>query len=253
MKDKSSPAPPSQRNPTPRQQLVHNAQQAGYFGSMQAPSPYGSVSDEARRRYEERYAAKKAQEAAKATEEDRARAAEQMPPPGGPGLPNQGPPSGFNRPPSQQGSFGGGGGSGFHSPLPQAPGGGGFGHQQQQQHQHQQQYQPPQQPQNQYFNPQSHPQQPQQGYPQQQQQQQQQNYGQRPPSVHSPPIGYQDNRGGPSPQPPQQRWSNTPQNAPPGGPQWATNAVPPPSQQWNKPQSPPVPSRPSEDGELRNL
>ncbi|WVQ77277.1 hypothetical protein IAR50_006961 [Cryptococcus sp. DSM 104548] len=47
--------------------------------NMTAPSPYGSVSDEARRRYEERYAKKRAEEAAKARAE--AEAANAPPPP----------------------------------------------------------------------------------------------------------------------------------------------------------------------------
>ncbi|ODN80047.1 hypothetical protein L202_03906 [Cryptococcus amylolentus CBS 6039] len=46
--------------------------------NMTAPSPYGSVSDEARRRYEERYAKKRAEEAAKARAE--AEAANTPPP-----------------------------------------------------------------------------------------------------------------------------------------------------------------------------
>jgi hypothetical protein len=41
------------------------------FNTMAAPSPYGAVSDEARRRYEERYNKKKAQEAEKAAQEAR--------------------------------------------------------------------------------------------------------------------------------------------------------------------------------------
>ncbi|GMK54325.1 hypothetical protein CspeluHIS016_0109110 [Cutaneotrichosporon spelunceum] len=59
MRDTSSPQPPQQRNPAPRQAYRPQA------GSMAAPSPYGSVSDEARRRYEERYAKKAAEEQAK--------------------------------------------------------------------------------------------------------------------------------------------------------------------------------------------
>ncbi|CAK9786342.1 EF-hand [Cutaneotrichosporon oleaginosum] len=73
MRDTSSPQPPQQRNPTPRQAYRPQA------GSMAAPSPYGSVSDEARRRYEERYARKAAEDQAK--REAEARAAQQPPPP----------------------------------------------------------------------------------------------------------------------------------------------------------------------------
>nr|XP_019010704.1 calcium-binding protein [Kwoniella pini CBS 10737]OCF49485.1 calcium-binding protein [Kwoniella pini CBS 10737] len=199
MRDTSSPQPPSQRNPTPRQpNNMGPPQQQGGF--MDTPSPYGSASDEARRRYEERYAKKRAEDAAKAQAELQPSA-----PPPPPQQQQQ-----YSQPPPQQG-------------LPGAYG------------QPQQQYsQPPPPPRQQYTSP--PPQQS--GFdPRQQQyqsgQQPQQGppggYGQRPQSLGRPPQGYtspppqQYQQGGPPPPPaPQQqqqrppsqrqRWSQQSQN-----------------------------------------
>ncbi|ODN98239.1 hypothetical protein L198_03481 [Cryptococcus wingfieldii CBS 7118] len=139
---------------------------------MTAPSPYGSVSDEARRRYEERYARKRAEEAAKARAEAEAANTpppHQQPPPQAhvhQGYPQQlyqqQPPQGYRAPQNYQ-------------PAPQ----------QQQQQQQQQQYAAPVQqqhqqrppPQQQYHSP------PQQSHPppsQQYHQQPAQNHQQRP-------------------------------------------------------------------------
>ncbi|ORY21907.1 hypothetical protein BCR39DRAFT_552694 [Naematelia encephala] len=234
MRDTSSPQPPSQRNPQPRR-----SPNPGSF--MQTPSPYGSVSDEARRRYEERYAKKKAEDEAKLR--------------------------------AETGGGGGGGGSGSSAPP------GGYPQQQQQHAPPPQQYAPPPPPQ-QYnapprnqFSPQPGP--PpqsfghspplqQQGYQQQYQQQQPPSQGHRPPSGYGspPPQQYhQPQQQQQQPPPPiQQRWSSggpPPQNHG-GQPQWSNSAVPPPHQSWSKPQSPPPPPPPVQvqqppDDELRRL
>ncbi|TYJ51386.1 hypothetical protein B9479_008048 [Cryptococcus floricola] len=135
--------------------------------NMMAPSPYGSVSDEARRRYEERYAKKRAEEAAKARAE--AEAANTPPP-----QPQQPPPQaqvqqGYGQQQYQQQPPQGYGAPQHYQAAPQ----------QQQQYaapvQQQHQQRPP--PQQQYHSP------PQQSHPppaQQYQQQPAQNHQQRP-------------------------------------------------------------------------
>ncbi|WVR07262.1 hypothetical protein IAU60_004303 [Kwoniella sp. DSM 27419] len=239
MRDTSSPQPPSQRNPTPRQQ---QSPMPGGQGFMATPSPYGSASDEARRRYEERYAKKRAEDAAKAaggTGEDAGAAPSQQQQP--PAQQHQAPPP--QQRPAQQIQHGG-----YQQP--------GYPQQQQQQHQPQgyQNAAPP--PRQQYASPPLHqhgfdPRQ-QQGYPSQQQQQQQQpqqGYAQRPPSAqrHSQSAqgGYQSppptqQQQGPPPQQ-QQRWSGQ------GGQQWNHAGPAQPQhqqQQWQQhppAQSPPPP------------
>lgn len=221
--DTTSPQPPAQRNPAPRRSpnLVQ-------MGSMAPPSPYGSVSDEARRRYEERYARKRAEEAAKAEqerrdEERRVQDAErekmrqgpsgpgygQLPHPPAHGHPGQahGHPGQGYGPPQGQGGAGpsvGMGGLGFGTPL--------------------------------YLQQ------------QQQQQQQQQAYGRPPPGqavsqgYQHPPQGYgahSQSIGGP-PRPPSLQSRNSgvpppstsPRPGEPGGPQWSSKAAPPPPQSW---------------------
>ncbi|WWC89587.1 uncharacterized protein L201_004512 [Kwoniella dendrophila CBS 6074] len=209
MKDTSSPQPPSQRNPTPRQQP-----------QMATPQPYGSASDEARRRYEERYAKKRAEDAAKAQ-------AESNPPPPPPPQQqqqqqhnnnNQGPPGGYGQHPQQQQ---------YHQPPPPQ----------------RQQYTspPPQQsrPPQGYQSPPPQHQQPQQQYQQQQrwsQSQQGQGQGQN-----------QYNQG-----PPQQQYHQQ-QQPPPAQQQYQQS-----QQQYQQPQqarSPPPPPQPqgADDAELQRM
>jgi hypothetical protein len=259
MRDQSSPQPPQQRNPTPRTMPG--------FNTMAAPSPYGAVSDEARRRYEERYNKKKAQEAEKAAQEARDQASALQAQQGG---------SGF-RGPSPNGN---GGNGGFRGPSPQGQGQMGPPQQWQQQQQRpqpppqQQQQQPPQQ---QYRSPPIQHQPPPQQYQQQQQPpprppqlQQQQSYQQVPggypqgqgqqqnrlsaQSYQSPTIAHQpqqlQQQQQQQQQQPQQRWSNQPQSP---SLSFSQKAVPPPDQSWNRPtQTPPQAEQP-EDHELRTL
>jgi hypothetical protein len=232
MRDQSSPQPPQQRNPTPRTMPG--------FNTMAAPSPYGAVSDEARRRYEERYNKKKAQEAEKAAQEARDQASALQAQQGG----GRGPsPSAGYRGPSPQGQMG--------PPAQQ------WQQQQQQQQRPQQQQQAP--PQQQYRSPPVQHQPP----PQQYQLQQQQSYQQVPggypqgqgqqqnrlsgQSYQSPTVPQQQQQ---QQQQPQQRWSNQPQSP---SLSFSQKAVPPPDQSWNRPtQTPPQAEQP-EDHELRTL
>jgi hypothetical protein len=247
MRDQSSPQPPQQRNPTPRTMPG--------FNTMAAPSPYGAVSDEARRRYEERYNKKKAQEAEKAAQEARDQASALQAQQGG---------SGFRGPSPS---------AGYRGPSPQ--GQGQMGPPQQWQQQQQRPQQPPQQqapPQQQYRSPPVQHQPPPQQYQQQQQQQppprppqlqQQQSYQQVPggypqgqgqqqnrlsgQSYQSPTVPQQQQQ---QQQQPQQRWSNQPQSP---SLSFSQKAVPPPDQSWNRPtQTPPQAEQP-EDHELRTL
>ncbi|KAK8858931.1 hypothetical protein IAR55_003162 [Kwoniella newhampshirensis] len=239
MRDTSSPQPPSQRNPTPRQNMPPPGP-----GSLTTPSPYGSVSDEARRRYEERYAKKKAEEAAKL-------AAESQPPQQIQQIQQQqqqqqqqpGPPGGYHPPAQQHNSYQ------QQPPRPTS---------QQQNYPPRQQYTSPPPPQS-GFDPRQ-----QQHYPppqQQQQQQQAHGYGQRPPSLQRPPPPPQGYQSPPPPQQQQQqRWSNTPSQGnggpPPQHQQWNQGGPPPPQQQqWQQPaqHSPPPPPVPAEDPELRAM
>ncbi|WWC70460.1 uncharacterized protein I206_104411 [Kwoniella pini CBS 10737] len=185
MRDTSSPQPPSQRNPTPRQpNNMGPPQQQGGF--MDTPSPYGSASDEARRRYEERYAKKRAEDAAKAQAELQPSA-----PPPPPQQQQQ-----YSQPPPQQG-------------LPGAYG--------QPQQQYSQPPPPPRQQQQQYQSGQQPQQGPPGGYGQRPQ-----SLG-RPPQGYTSPPPQQYQQGGPPPPPaPQQqqqrppsqrqRWSQQSQN-----------------------------------------
>ncbi|WVQ99165.1 hypothetical protein IAU59_006297 [Kwoniella sp. CBS 9459] len=254
MRDTSSPQPPSQRNPTPRQQQQQQQQQQnmgppGQGGFMATPSPYGSASDEARRRYEERYAKKRAEEAAKGQAE-------------------------ANPPPGQQGGPGPGSGSG---PLPTPPPQHGY---QQGGYQQQHQSQPPQQsyqaqaapPRSQYTSPppqqydprsQQHnypSQQPPQSQYQQQQQPPQQSYGQRPPSLQRPSQGGYQSPPPQQQQPQRQSWSqNGPGPGPGPGPahgqQWNQGGQhPQQQQQWQQQaQSPPPPPMSVDDQELQAM
>ncbi|RXK38915.1 hypothetical protein M231_03760 [Tremella mesenterica] len=199
---------------------------------MATPSPYGSVSDEARRRYEERYAKKREETARKEEEEERKKLQgqqPQQPPP----QQQQGPP----RPP-QQGypPYGGPPPPGRPSSINQSPQLG--------------QLPPGQNPPRSQFSPQQthfspnpvngnpyppgqYPTQRPPGPPAQQGPPggYQQGYTSPQQRYSGPPGGYNPNQGQPGPAPPRSA------GVPP--PQWSQQAVPPPNQQWAQQQQQP--------------